>query len=353
MINLALSFDDVLLIPCKSSVLPRETDLETRLTVRLKLAMPIISSPMDTVTETTMAVALGRAGGIGIIHKNLSIDEQVASVCAVKAQKLMVGAAISVGEPAWERALKLATARPDVIVIDTAHGHSAGVIKLLKQLKSDARFKKIDIIAGNIATAEAAYDLVMAGVDAIKVGIGPGSICTTRIVTGVGVPQLTAITQAVVGRNKARRRVPIIADGGIKNSGDLAKALAAGAETVMLGGLLAGTDESPGDVRTINGQKFKIYRGMGSLDAMRQGSKDRYGQAAVANTKLVPEGVSGTVRYLGPVALILEQLTGGLQSSFGYLGAKNIKQFHQAARFIRITGAGIAESHPHSLASVN
>ncbi|MEK9165399.1 MAG: IMP dehydrogenase [Patescibacteria group bacterium] len=353
MIKQALSFDDVLLVPQKSNVMPRETDVRTRLTRRVKLNIPILSSPMDTVTEYKMAIAIAKQGGLGIIHKNMTIDEQVLQIKRVKKENLKIGAAISVGDEQFDRAFQLVKAGVDVIVIDTAHGHSDAVIKMIKRIKTDDRFSQVDIIAGNVVTDQGAYDLILAGADAVKVGIGPGSICTTRIVTGVGVPQITAIKEALRGRQKSKKiDIPIIADGGIKFSGDLAKALAAGADCVMIGSLFAGTDESPGKIVKLNNQKYKVYRGMGSLEAMQNGSKDRYGQGKMENKKLVPEGVFGLVPYKGAVKDIIYQLTGGLRSSLGYLGAHNIREFQNKAKFVEISGAGLRESHPHSLSQI-
>lgn len=353
MIPQSLSFDDVLLVPQKSDVLPRETDISTRLTRRVKLNIPIVSSPMDTVTEYKMARAMAKQGGIGIIHKNMTIDEQSLQIKRIKKENLKAGAAISVGDEQFDRALQLVKAGVDIIVIDTAHGHSGGVIKMIKRIKTDDRFSQVDIIAGNVVTAEGAYDLILAGADAVKVGIGPGSICTTRIITGVGVPQITAIFEAVRGRQKSKKlNIPIIADGGIKYSGDIAKALAAGADCVMIGSLFAGANEAPGKIVKLNNQKYKVYRGMGSLEAMQNGSKDRYGQEKTENKKLVPEGVCGLVPYGGNLSDIIYQLIGGLRSAMGYLGAKNIKKFQEKAQFVRISNAGLSESHPHGLSQI-
>jgi len=347
------SFDDVLLIPQKSAVLPAETDVATNLTQKIKIALPILSAPMDTVTEAKMAIALGKQGAVGVVHKNMNIDKQVKQIKIAVKNKVIVGAAISVGEEQFQRALKLADAGVSFLVIDTAHGHSTGVINLLKRLKQEKKLNKIDIIAGNIVSAEAAYDLISAGADAVKVGVGPGSICTTRVVAGVGVPQISAILEAVKGRKRSKKiSIPIIADGGIRYAGDIAKAIAAGADSVMLGSLLAGTDESPGKILTIKGLKYKSYRGMGSLAAMRKGSKDRYGQANIAHTKLVPQGISGLVPYRGPVDKVIFQLIGGLRAAMGFLGAKTILEFQKKAKFVTISSAGLRESHPHSLSKI-
>ncbi len=471
-----LTFDDVLLVPGYSDVRPRETNITTRVSRNVKIKVPFISAPMDTVTEAPLAIALALEGGIGIIHKNmpaqrqadavrrvkrfengfieapvtLSPEDPISRVVDIRKQKgfskipvvdakgkcigliseldysipddlkvpikfkmrpvqeiptavlgisleeantiirkeriavlpvldtngrlaaivsrrdlekniqyphaakdekksLRVGAAVSVGNEAVQRALMLGEAGADVIVIDVAHGHSRGVIETLNALKKESALQHIDIIAGNIATAEAAKALVAAGADAVKVGVGPGSICTTRIVAGIGVPQLTAIMEAARGRGRAD--VPVIADGGIRYSGDIVKALAAGADTVMMGGLFAGTDETPGDIENQGGQMYKSYRGMGSRDAMIEGSKDRYGQGdELREDKLIPEGVVGRVRYKGPLAQHVHQLIGGLRAGLAYVGAHDIAELQKKAVFVKITQAGRAESHPHTIA---
>jgi len=346
----ALTFDDVLLVPQKSAVLPRDVTLRTRLTKKLWLEIPLLSSPMDTVTEAAMAIAMGKEGGLGIIHKNLSGDEQVLAVKQVKQAGYQVGAAVSVGDKAKIRAKELVAAKVDVLVVDSAHGHSKGVLDMVTFLKKT--YPKVQVVGGNIATAAATRDLIKAKADAIKVGIGPGSICTTRIVAGVGVPQLTAIMQCAAVAKKAG--IPIIADGGIRYSGDIVKALAAGANAVMMGGALAGTDEAPGEITEYNGVKMKVYRGMGSLEAMQRGSKDRYLQESVTEAKkLVPEGIVGRIKYKGPVDQVVYQLLGGLRSGLGYCGAETITALHKNAQFVRITNAGILESHPHSLAYIS
>lgn len=345
----ALTFDDVLLVPQKSAVLPRDVTLRTRLTKKMWLDIPMLSSPMDTVTESAMAIAMGKEGGLGIIHKNLNGEEQVAAVKAVKQAGYQVGAAVSVGEKAIQRAKELVAAKVDVLIVDSAHGHSKGVLDMVKFLKKT--YPTVQVIGGNIATAAAPRDLIKAGADAVKVGIGPGSICTTRVVAGVGVPQLTAIMDCAAVAQKAG--VPIIADGGIRYSGDIVKALAAGANAVMMGGALAGTDEAPGEIIEMNGVKMKVYRGMGSLEAMQRGSKDRYLQESVTEAKkLVPEGIVGRIKYKGPVEQVVYQLLGGLRSGMGYSGAETITELHKRARFVRITNAGIQESHPHTLSYI-
>ena len=333
-----------MLVPQYSEVVPTEVDTAT-FTPKIKLRIPIVSSAMDTVTESNMAIALGKLGGIGIIHKNLSIKEQTQAVKAVKAEKLAAAAAVGVGVDSKERAAALVKAGVDVLVVDTAHGHSKRVIETVKYITK--AYPKTEVVAGNIATAEAAKVLIAAGADAVKVGIGPGSICTTRMVSGCGVPQITAIMDVVAAC--AKTKTPVIADGGIKFSGDIAKVLAAGASSVMLGSLLAGTDEAPGEIIDEHGKKFKSYRGMGSLGAMNQGSRDRYGQDKVVGGKLVPEGVEARVPYKGSVINIIEQLVGGLRSGMGYSGAKDILTLQKKAQFIRITNAGLRESHVHDV----
>ncbi|MDZ7364063.1 MAG: IMP dehydrogenase [candidate division KSB1 bacterium] len=471
----ALTFDDVLLIPQESNVLPRDVDVSTRLTREIKLNIPLVSAAMDTVTEARMAIALAREGGLGVIHKNLPIARQAGEVDQVKRSesgminnpitltpdksirealelmrryrisgipiventpsgeklvgiltnrdlrfetnldqrlsevmtrenlitapvgttleeaerklqkhriekllivddkgrlkglitvkdiqkkkthpnaakdeqgRLRVGAAVGVAKDTLERAAALVQAEVDVLVVDTAHGHSRGVIKTVQQLRQ--AFPKIQLIAGNVATEEGALALITAGVDAVKVGIGPGSICTTRVVAGVGVPQITAIMECV----KACRRhdVPLIADGGIKQTGDVAKAIAAGADTVMMGNMFAGTEESPGEMIYLEGRSFKVYRAMGSLAAMRQGSSDRYFQEGETNLKkLVPEGIEGRVPYRGKISDIVYQIIGGLRAAMGYVGAANIAELKSKARFLQITTAGLRESHPHDV----
>lgn len=471
----ALTFDDVLLVPHYSEVLPHEADTTSRFSRNVPLKSPLVSAPMDTVTEHAMAIAMALEGGLGIIHKNLSPEEQAREVrlvkryengfidepvtvsveslvdevyqiflekgykkipvldgegklaglvteldylwpldqgkgvrevmveyadlvtapadvsllqanetirqeklsvlCVVDENKklkaivtrrdleknkdyprankdanksLYVGAAISVGEDSFSRAKLLAEAGVDVLVVDTAHGHSRGVIEMVRRLKADEAFKNIDVVAGNVASKQAVQDLIKAGADGVKVGVGPGSICTTRVVAGIGVPQLSAVLEAVKG--KGSKDVPIIADGGIQFSGDIVKAIAAGAESVMMGSLLAGAEEAPGETEFINGRMYKIYRGMGSLGAMEKGSKDRYGQAGVKDAqKFVPEGIEGRIAYRGPVEKIIYQLVGGLRSGMGYNGARTIAELQKNAEFVKITSAGLKESHPHDI----
>ena len=463
-----LTFDDVLLIPQESDFHPRETDLSTRLTNKIKLNIPIMTAAMDTVTESSMAIAIAREGGIGIIHKNMSIEEQASEVDKVKRSehgvivdpfflspentlqdaedlmakykisgvpitendklvgiltnrdlkfevdfskkikecmthenlitapegttldeakeilrrhkieklpivdkngglkglitikdiekavqyphsardkngRLLVGAALGVTNDVLERAQQLVDAKVDVVVLDSAHGHSYNIANCLRKIKE--AFPELQVIAGNIATAEAAEYLIKAGADAVKVGIGPGSICTTRVVAGIGVPQITAIYD--VAQVAAKHNIPVIADGGIKFSGDIVKAIAAGADVIMAGSILAGCEESPGDREIYQGRQFKVYRGMGSLGAMNDGSKDRYFQEG--NKKLVPEGVEGRVPYKGPVSETVFQLLGGLRSGMGYCGTKTIEDLKKNGKFVKITGAGLKESHPHDV----
>ncbi|HBO47323.1 MULTISPECIES: IMP dehydrogenase [Pediococcus] len=358
-----LTFDDVLLIPAESHVLPNETDLSVQLADNIKLNVPIISAGMDTVTESAMAIAMSRQGGMGVIHKNMSIEDQATQVLEVKAAgkadekkylhassdeagRPLVAAAVGVTSDTFDRANALLQAGADAIVIDTAHGHSAGVLRKIAEIRE--HFPDATLIAGNVATGEGTKALFDAGVDVVKVGIGPGSICTTRVVAGVGVPQITAIYDAAtVARVYGKH---IIADGGIKYSGDIVKALAAGGNAVMLGSMLSGTDETPGEVIEYNGKKYKSYRGMGSLSAMSNGSADRYFQGGVNEAnKLVPEGIEARVEYKGSVENIIFQMVGGLRSGMGYVGAPTIEALTENAQFIQITNAGLIESHPHDV----
>ena len=466
-----LTFDDVLLIPDKSDTLPRDVDVSTQLTERIRLQIPLLSAGMDTVTEAPLAIAIARQGGIGVIHKNMSISEQAEEVDRVKRSesgvitnpfylhpdhkvyeaeelmakyrisgvpivdrqkklvgiltnrdlrfirdysipisevmtdenlitapvgttleeaehvlqkhkieklplvdetgelkglitikdiekaiefpnaakdehgRLLVGAAIGVTKDSMDRAAALVKAGADMIVVDTAHGHSKGVLNTVAELRK--AFPDLVIVAGNVATAEGTRDLIKAGASVVKVGIGPGSICTTRIVAGIGVPQITAVYDcATVAREYG---VPIIADGGIRYSGDIVKALAAGAHAVMLGSLFAGTEEAPGDSEIFQGRRFKVYRGMGSIEAMKEGSKDRYFQEQASERKLVPEGVEGRVPYKGPLADTVYQLIGGLRAGMGYCGTPTLQDLREKSRFIRISNAGLSESHPHNV----
>ncbi len=466
----ALTFDDVLLVPQESKILPREVNLKTKLTKNISLNIPILSAAMDTVTESEMAIALARIGGIGIIHKNLNIDQQTLMVdkvkrsesgmilnpitvdksttieeaknvmaeykisglpvvenerlvgiitnrdirfetnemlkvstrmtsdklitvpigtslekskdilqkhriekllvvdnnqnlaglitvkdiqknedyphaCKDKNGRLRVGAAVGISDDTYERISSLVSVEVDAVVIDTAHGHSKGVLDIIKKIKQ--KFSNLAIIAGNVATGDGAKALIDSGVDCIKVGIGAGASCTTRVIAGVGVPQLTAIMDAVdIAKNSD---IPVVADGGLRYSGDIAKALAAGANSVMLGSLLAGMDESPGETILYEGRQYKSYRGMGSMGAMKLGSGDRYFQSGTKFSKLVPEGIEGMVPYRGPVRNTVHQLIGGVRSSMGYCGCKTIKEFGKKSSFVQITSAGVKENHPHEV----
>ena len=343
----ALTFDDVTLTPKYSTILPSEVNTNIELTKNLKLKIPLLTSAMDTVTESKMAISIAKAGGIGVIHRNLDIKKQIFEIKKVKNQKLIVGAAVGAGPKELQRAKDILKEGVDLIVVDTAHGHTkkvSEIVKLIRKIKD----KRTALCAGNIATPEAAKFLLKLGVDIIKVGIGPGSICTTRLVAGIGVPQLSAILSVRKGiRNK---NVKIIADGGIKYSGDLAKAFAAGADAVMIGSLFAGTDEAPGKRIKKNGKFFKSFRGMGSIGAMNKGSADRYFQSKQKDiSKYVPEGVEGFIKYKGSVGSIIYKLIGGLKSSMGYLGSKKIKYLRNKPKFVKITKAGFYESMVHNV----
>jgi len=343
----ALTFDDVTLAPKYSEILPSEVNTEVQLTSNLKLKIPLLSSAMDTVTEGKMAIAIAKAGGIGIIHRNLSIKQQIIEIKKVKKQNLLVGAAVGAGVNEFVRAKQILKAGIDLIVVDTAHGHTKKVAEIIKYIKK-VKSKRIALCAGNIATQEAAKFLIKLGVDIIKVGIGPGSICTTRLVAGIGVPQLSAILS--VRNGLKNKKVKIISDGGIKYSGDLAKAFAAGADAVMIGSLFAGTDETPGKLIKKNGKLFKSFRGMGSVGAMNKGSADRYFQKKQKDiSKYVPEGVEGFVKYKGNVGRIIYKLIGGLKSSMGYLGSSEIINLRNNPHFVKITKAGFYESMVHNV----
>ena len=356
---LALTFDDVLLVPSYSEVLPREVNTRARFSRNILLNIPVVSAAMDTVTEASMAIALARKGGIGVIHKNMGIEEQASMVRQVKEAgyegekipctdslgRLRVAAGIGITADALARTKAVVDAGADAVVLDSAHGDSQGVISALKTIK--AAFPDLDVVVGNIATEDAARRLIEAGADSLKVGIGPGSICTTRIIAGVGVPQISAIYE--IYRAAAGSSVPVIGDGGLRYSGDIVKALAAGADCVMIGSMFAGTDEAPGSIIEDNGKKYKAYRGMGSVDAMKAGSRDRYFQDGEDSTKkLVPEGVVARVAYKGSVRDIIYQLVGGIRSGMGYCGAADIDALHRA-RFVRITANGLVENHPHDI----
>ena len=353
------SFDDVLIEPNYSNILPKEVNIKTKLTNNITLNNPLISAAMDTVTEHKMAIKMSLLGGIGAIHKNLTIDLQCQEIKKVKSYKvdlekstnasvddnnhLRVIAATGTGEEGIKRARELLKVNVDLIVIDTAHGHSQNVIDTIKKIKSIS--PRTEIIAGNIATKNSAIALLHAGADTLKVGIGPGSICTTRIISGVGIPQLSAILE--VAKICKLKNSCLIADGGIKFSGDLVKAIAAGADCIMLGSLLAGSDASPGKIINIKNIKYKEYRGMGSIQAMKNGSADRYFQKNDIN--LVPQGVEGYIKYKGSIEEIITQLIGGLTSAMGYTGNKTIKEMKKNCKFIKITSAAMRESHVHTL----
>ena len=359
---LALTFDDVLLVPCYSEVLPADASTRTRLARDIELSVPLVSAAMDSVTHCAMAIAMARAGALGFIHKNQSIEAQATAVSEAKSVKLgpgdearpdrptldadgrlRVGAAVGVGSDWEDRIAALVAAGVDVVAIDTAHGHSKKVLDTVGSVRD--RWPDLALVGGNVATAAAVCALVEAGADAVKIGIGPGSICTTRMVAGVGVPQLSAVLEAAA--EAARLGVPAIADGGIRRSGDVVKALAAGASVVMVGSLLAGTDETPGQVITVNGRRLKRYRGMGSEGAMRDGSRDRYFQDKAV--KLVAEGIEARVPYKGAVDEIIFQLVGGLRAGMGYTGAKDLEALRHNRRFVRVTVAGLHESNVHDV----
>ena len=342
----ALTFDDVLLLPRYSNILPAKTNIFLKLTNKINLKVPFLTSAMDTVTESRMAIAIAKEGGLGIIHRNLNIKNQSKEVKKVKDKNLYVGAAVGTNKEDIDRAKSLISHGVDLIVIDTAHGHSEKVLKTLSKIKKI--IKKTPICVGNVATGDAAKKLYNSGADIIKVGIGPGSICTTRMVAGIGVPQISAIME--VKRALKKKNIKIISDGGIKFSGDIAKALAAGADAIMMGSIFAGTDESPGKKFKVNGKIYKKYRGMGSIGAMSAGSANRYFQKNFKDkSKFVPEGVEGRVEYKGKVSKIIYQLQGGLRSSMGYIGAKNLNEINKKAKFVKITKAGFYESMVHSV----
>lgn len=341
-----LTYDDVLLLPNYSEIMPAEACVDASLCPTIELKMPILAAPMDTVTEGAMLVAIGQEGGLGLIHRNLTIAEQSAQLAAALALTSQAGAAVGVGSDLAERTSELVRSGVTLLCVDSAHGHTKNVMDAIAFIKK--AYPHVPLMAGNIATYEGARALFEAGVDIVKVGMGPGSICTTRIMSGMGVPQLSALAEASRAAQEFGRTV--IADGGIKASGDIVKALAAGASAVMLGSLLAGTEESPGQLVEMNGKSFKTYRGMGSVAAMAQGSAARYGQSCKeGNHKLVPEGVEGYVPYRGRLEDHLRQLIGGVRSGMAYLGARTIAELQEKARFIRISPASMLESHPHSI----
>ncbi|MBU1141571.1 MAG: IMP dehydrogenase [Firmicutes bacterium] len=360
----SFTFDDLLLVPAFSQVVPIDVKLKTKLTKKIELNIPVLSAAMDTVTEFEMAIALAKLGGMGIIHKNMTIEEQATMIKKVKETvltgkdtdacidekgRLRVGAAVGVSQDTIYRVSALIDAGVDIIAVDSAHGHSSGVIDTVAEIRRMC--PNLDIIGGNVVTAQAAIDLIYAGASAIKVGVGPGSICTTRVVSGVGVPQLTAIND--VYQVAKQYEIGIIADGGIKLSGDIPKAIAAGADCVMLGGLLAGTKETPGEIFTVDGNEVKNYVGMGSLTAMKKGSSDRYFQGGAKELeKLVPEGVEATVLYKGSINEVIHQMMGGVRSGMGYCGCETINDLKQKAQFVKISSAGLKESHPHDVENI-
>tara|TARA_Y100000996_G_scaffold394878_1_gene359588 strand:- start:384 stop:1451 length:1068 start_codon:yes stop_codon:yes gene_type:complete len=342
----SFTFDDVTLVPQYSSVLPVDAITNCKLSKNLNLKVPLLSSAMDTITESKMAIAISKAGGIGIIHRNLSIEKQVSEVKKVKKNNCLVGAAIGVNAQDIERVEELSKVKTDLIVIDTAHGHTKKVLNVIKKIKK--KLKNSTLCAGNIATGKAAEFLADNGVDIVKVGIGPGSICTTRLVAGIGVPQLSAVMDVKKALKKYKTK--IISDGGIKFSGDLAKAIAAGADAIMIGSLFSGTLESPGKIIKYKGKLYKNFRGMGSVGAMSAGSADRYYQKKTKDiTKYVPEGVEGMVKFKGSVKEIVYNLVGGLKSSMGYMGTKTIKDLQKRGQFLKISKAGFYESMVHNV----
>ena len=346
LIKEALTFDDVLLLPKYSEILPSQTDIKTQISKKINLKVPFISSAMDTVTESKMAIALAKAGGIGIIHRNLSPKKQSLEVLKVKKNNFLVGAAIGTALEDIDRTKSLVDSGVDIIVIDTAHGHTKKVLNSISKMKR--KLSNVSLCVGNIATGEAAKQIYNAGADILKVGIGPGSICTTRMIAGIGVPQITAILN--VKNEMKNKKIKIISDGGIKFSGDLIKALAAGADAIMMGSIFAGTEESPGKKFKFKNKIYKQYRGMGSIGAMSAGSSNRYYQSKFKDKgKFVPEGVEARVEYKGNVSKIIYQLQGGLRSSMGYIGAKKLTDIQKKAKFIKITKAGFYESMVHSV----
>lgn len=345
--DVGLTFDDVLMLPNYTDVKREDIDLTTRLTQKIDLKIPLLSSPMDTVTTSEMAIALGLLGGLGIIHRNMEIVSQVMEVKKSKEKTPLVGAAIGVGHDLEERVTALVRAGVDILVVDSAHGFSKWVIEATKSISG--RYKEVGFIAGSVATAAGAKALIEAGAQAIRVGMGPGSICTTRIVTGMGVPQISAVLEVYSLCKKYG--VPVISDGGVRFSGDIVKAIAVGASTVMLGSLFAGCQESPGKLIKIKDKKYKVYRGMGSIVAMKEGSSSRYGQQYRhgQERKLIAEGIEGMVPFFGTVEEVVTQMVGGLRSGMYYAGVKNIKELQEKTRLIKITQASLVESHPHDI----
>jgi len=369
-LSIGLTFDDVLLLPGYSDFTRKEIDLSTQLTKKIKLSIPFVSAPMDTVTESKLAIALAKLGGIGIIHRNLIIENQAKEVKKVKAQKLIVGAAVGSGQSYQERVKALVKAGVNVIVVDSAHGFSKGVIDATVFIKRN--FPKINVVSGNIATADGAKALILAGADGLRVGMGPGAICTTRIISGMGVPQITALFE--ISKISKKAQIPLIADGGIRYSGDMVKALAAGASTVMMGSFFAQTQESPGKTVLLKREqvphrfqsvfnkkhqtfRFKEYRGMGSISAMKRGAKakseDEFHGKSYKERVLIAEGIEGLVPIKGTVEELIDQAVGGTKSGMYYVGAKNISELWKKARFLQITQASLTESHPHDVLITN
>lgn len=342
-----LTFDDVLLLPNYTDTKREDIDLSSLLTSKIKLALPILSSPMDTVTEYATAIALGKIGGLGVIHRNMSVVEQVEQVKKVVKEHLISAAAVGVGKDLEERTEALVKAGVNVLFIDSAHGFSKWVIEATRFISG--KYKNVELVSGNVATAAGAKALIEAGAKGVKVGMGPGSICTTRIVSGMGVPQMSAVMEAAAICRKYS--VPVISDGGVRYSGDVVKALAGGASSVMMGSLFAGCSEAPGEIRKIKNKSYKIYRGMGSVSAMKEGSDSRYGQQyrRGQEKKLTAEGVEGLVEYLGNVEDVTDQLIGGLRTGMYYVGVKNIHELQDKTRFVKITQASLTESHPHDI----
>src|SRR3990170_2147289 len=365
-----LTFDDVILLPAESKILPKDVEVSVSLTPEVRLNIPLLSAAMDTVTQADTAIAIAREGGLGVIHRNNTAEEQALEVdkdknlrglitikdilkikkypiaCKDGKGRLRVGAAIGVG-PGWEKRVDMVLrSGAGVLCVDTAHGHSRDVVDVVRAIRNN--FREVQLIAGNVATGEGAEAIIKAGADCVKAGVGPGSICTTRVIAGVGVPQVSAIMKCAAVASK--RKIPLIADGGIKYSGDITKALAAGASAAMIGSVFAETDESPGEIVLYQGRSYKVYRGMGSLEAMKKGSKDRYFQAHVeSEAKLVPEGIEGRVPYRGPLAAMIFQLVGGLKAGMGYVGARSIEDLQKRATFMKVTAAGLKEGHVHDV----
>lgn len=348
--EISLTFDDVLLIPNYIDIKREEIDLMTQLTHKIRLKIPLLSSPMDTVTTSHMAIALGLLGGLGIIHRNMDITSQAKEVTRAKEKTALVGAAVGIGRDFEERVDALVSSGVDVLVVDSAHGFSKWVMEATKLISH--KYKDVGLIAGNVATAAGAKALIEAGAGGIRVGMGPGSICTTRVISGMGVPQISAILE--VSSLCKKYGVPVISDGGVRFSGDIVKAIAVGASTIMLGSLFAGCLEAPGKIVKIKDEKYKVYRGMGSVAAMKEGSSSRYDQEyrKGQEKKLIAEGIEGMVLYSGTVEDTIVQLTGGLRSGMYYAGVKNIKELQEKTRLIKITQASLVESHPHDIISV-